>query len=194
MELAYEAVRGGRGGEGEGGIQLLICSPHPVPFITQMTSAQKTDPFGTTPTPFHSSHFPTELSPDENSKECRNLLKSLMCICRCGGQTGCEVPVDSTIFGDPCPGTFKYVEVHYACRKGERHSEKRIPPRRHSISLYSLSNLGGRGPQRPNSFVLPNAMEVICFWEGVLKSGTCFFLHRHREWASRRRRQSCSLT
>ena len=38
---------------------------------------------------------------------------------RCGGQTGCDVPVDSTIFGDPCPGTFKYVEVHYACRNGK---------------------------------------------------------------------------
>lgn len=38
---------------------------------------------------------------------------------RCGNQQSCDVPVDSTIFGDPCPGTFKYVEVHYACRIGK---------------------------------------------------------------------------
>ncbi|TRY70742.1 hypothetical protein TCAL_12812 [Tigriopus californicus] len=36
---------------------------------------------------------------------------------RCSNEAFCDVPVDSTIFGDPCPGTFKYVEVHYACRK-----------------------------------------------------------------------------
>ena len=160
-ELADEAVREERGG---GGWQpALICSPHPVPFIT---SAQKTEPFGTILTPFLSSHFLTELSPDENSKECRNLLKSLMCICRCGGQTGCEVPVDSTIFGDPCPGTFKYVEVHYACRKGERHSEKRIPSRRHSISLYSLSNLGGRARPPKGQTLLFSPMQWKLFASG----------------------------
>ena len=30
------------------------------------------------------------------------------------------IPVDSTIFGDPCPGTNKYVEVHYTC-KAQKH-------------------------------------------------------------------------
>lgn len=34
---------------------------------------------------------------------------------RCQGAAACHVPVDSTIFGDPCPGTYKYVEVHYSC-------------------------------------------------------------------------------
>ena len=38
---------------------------------------------------------------------------------RCGNKNVCDVPVDSSIFGDPCPGTFKYIEVHYACRRGE---------------------------------------------------------------------------
>jgi len=36
---------------------------------------------------------------------------------RCSNQHDCIVPVQSSIFGDPCPGTFKYIEVHYACRK-----------------------------------------------------------------------------
>jgi hypothetical protein len=38
---------------------------------------------------------------------------------RCQGAPTCQVPVDSTIFGDPCPGTLKYVEVHYSCDLGE---------------------------------------------------------------------------
>ena len=37
--------------------------------------------------------------------------------CRCGNKHSCDVPVDSSIFGDPCPCTFKYIEVHYACRR-----------------------------------------------------------------------------
>jgi hypothetical protein len=39
---------------------------------------------------------------------------------RCQGADSCQVPVDSTIFGDPCPGTLKYVEVHYSCELGEK--------------------------------------------------------------------------
>ena len=27
----------------------------------------------------------------------------------------CEIDVNSGVFGDPCPNTHKYVEVHYAC-------------------------------------------------------------------------------
>ena len=47
-----------------------------------------------------------------------NIFMSLFFF-RCNNKRSCNVPVDSTIFGDPCPGTFKYVEVHYACRKGK---------------------------------------------------------------------------
>ena len=35
---------------------------------------------------------------------------------RCNGERVCRMEVNSRIFGgDPCPGTKKYVEVHYAC-------------------------------------------------------------------------------
>ena len=34
---------------------------------------------------------------------------------RCDGQRTCTMPVNSRVFGDPCPNTHKYVEVHYAC-------------------------------------------------------------------------------
>lgn len=35
---------------------------------------------------------------------------------RCDKKSSCKIPVDSSIFGDPCPGTNKYVEVHYTCQ------------------------------------------------------------------------------
>ncbi|XP_053647210.2 latrophilin Cirl isoform X3 [Cherax quadricarinatus] len=34
---------------------------------------------------------------------------------RCSGLDSCMVEVTSQIFGDPCPGTHKYIEVHYSC-------------------------------------------------------------------------------
>lgn len=34
---------------------------------------------------------------------------------RCDRLTSCSVPVSSDLFGDPCPGTHKYVEIHYTC-------------------------------------------------------------------------------
>ena len=35
--------------------------------------------------------------------------------CRCDGKRSCDIDVNSGVFGDPCPNTHKYVEVHYAC-------------------------------------------------------------------------------
>jgi hypothetical protein len=37
---------------------------------------------------------------------------------RCGSMSNCSVPVSSAVFEDPCPGTHKYVEVHYKCMLG----------------------------------------------------------------------------
>ncbi|XP_040579286.1 latrophilin Cirl [Lepeophtheirus salmonis] len=34
---------------------------------------------------------------------------------KCDGRMNCTMPVNSNVFGDPCPQTQKYVEVHYAC-------------------------------------------------------------------------------
>ena len=33
----------------------------------------------------------------------------------CRGQTSCSIDVTSAVFGEPCPGTYKYLEVHYTC-------------------------------------------------------------------------------
>jgi len=34
---------------------------------------------------------------------------------RCGAKQRCRIPVNSDLFGNPCPDTHKYVEVHYTC-------------------------------------------------------------------------------
>nr|XP_027196506.1 latrophilin Cirl-like [Dermatophagoides pteronyssinus] len=38
---------------------------------------------------------------------------------RCANQKHCSIRASSLIFGDPCPGTAKYLEVHYRCVSGK---------------------------------------------------------------------------
>jgi len=46
----------------------------------------------------------------------------------CGGKTSCSVSVSSNQFGDPCPGTNKYLEIVYSCQdREETHSTTDIP-------------------------------------------------------------------
>ena len=34
---------------------------------------------------------------------------------RCDGKQTCSVPASNDVFGDPCYGTFKYLEIQYSC-------------------------------------------------------------------------------
>lgn len=34
---------------------------------------------------------------------------------RCSDEQNCTVPVTNEIFGNPCPGTPKYIEAQYVC-------------------------------------------------------------------------------
>ncbi len=34
---------------------------------------------------------------------------------RCNGKSVCIVPIVNEIFGDPCPTTYKYMELYFAC-------------------------------------------------------------------------------
>merc|ERR1712025_505138 len=46
----------------------------------------------------------------------------------CGGKTSCLAPVSSRKFGDPCPGTNKYLEIVYTCKHSyTSHSTPEIP-------------------------------------------------------------------
>ena len=37
---------------------------------------------------------------------------------RCNQQTNCSILASTNVFGDPCPGTLKYLEAHYQCVPG----------------------------------------------------------------------------
>ncbi|KAM9522913.1 L-rhamnose-binding lectin CSL3-like isoform 2-T3 [Salvelinus alpinus] len=34
---------------------------------------------------------------------------------RCGGKSECVVPASNFVFGDPCVGTYKYLDIKYSC-------------------------------------------------------------------------------
>lgn len=39
-------------------------------------------------------------------------------ILRCDGRESCSIHSTNVVFGDPCPDTYKYTEIHYQCVKG----------------------------------------------------------------------------
>ncbi|TRY58345.1 hypothetical protein DNTS_030968 [Danionella cerebrum] len=43
------------------------------------------------------------------------LLFALLCPLRCNNRTQCAVVAGPDVFPDPCPGTYKYLEVQYEC-------------------------------------------------------------------------------
>ena len=49
----------------------------------------------------------------------------------CQGKSSCSIDVTSSVFGDPCPDTYKYLEIHYTCiNKVEkpRSQNNNLPP------------------------------------------------------------------
>jgi len=49
----------------------------------------------------------------------QNLILSVF---RCNYQRSCSVVASTKTFGDPCPGTVKYLEVQYQCIPGKSFS------------------------------------------------------------------------
>ncbi|XP_076133366.1 L-rhamnose-binding lectin CSL1 [Alosa pseudoharengus] len=39
---------------------------------------------------------------------------------RCNGMSSCAVPVKNSVFYDPCPGTYKYLDLSYTCHSVKR--------------------------------------------------------------------------
>ncbi len=87
---------------------------------------------------------------------------AFLLLCRCDGESFCDIEVNSGVFGDPCPNTHKYVEVHYACsshlgRLSGGPTTKKLPPWFLQGSAGSLwtsdanleSSLGAISPNEP---------------------------------------------
>ena len=48
--------------------------------------------------------------------KCRSVSSYQKVAARCNNRQSCVVPAANGIFGDPCYGTVKYLEVRYRCK------------------------------------------------------------------------------
>ncbi|XP_077500550.1 latrophilin Cirl-like isoform X2 [Amblyomma americanum] len=55
-------------------------------------------------------HGTLDWSVDCKSNRSYNVIRE-----SCGMRRKCSLPASTELFGDPCPGTFKYLEAHYQC-------------------------------------------------------------------------------
>ncbi|KAJ8008298.1 hypothetical protein DPEC_G00103390 [Dallia pectoralis] len=67
---------------------------------------------------------------------------------RCNNRTQCAVVAGPDVFPDPCPGTYKYLEVQYECVP---YKDKQIPP----------SGLGQRVRERPLISLYYRCVDVL---------------------------------
>ena len=57
--------------------------------------------------------------PNDQNTNCKGSGKTLKKVRkRCNGKRNCKIPAKNSEFGDPCGGTYKYLEVKFTCRKG----------------------------------------------------------------------------
>ena len=77
---------------------------------------------------------------------------------RCSSHSGslCSLEVSSTVFGDPCPNTPKYLEVVYTCQKREKVTEPAmLPP--WLMSLEAMEQIiRGKPTSRPTTSPSPS--------------------------------------
>ena len=52
-----------------------------------------------------------------NVDNCFSLNSHLILNNTCNGKTECTIRASNGIFGDPCPGIHKYLEVYYECHE-----------------------------------------------------------------------------
>ncbi|KAM4569887.1 L-rhamnose-binding lectin CSL3-like [Odontesthes bonariensis] len=51
-------------------------------------------------------------------------IQAYISIHSCNGKSSCSINVRNSVFGDPCPGTYKYLELAYTCQLPESRSGK----------------------------------------------------------------------
>ena len=51
----------------------------------------------------------------KNDVTCAKDVSGETVVKRCEGRGECVIPANNSEFGDPCPGTYKYLEIIYKC-------------------------------------------------------------------------------
>ncbi|XP_043975370.1 L-rhamnose-binding lectin SML-like [Gambusia affinis] len=60
--------------------------------------------------------------PDDQTKNTDCAKRADLVFQRCKGKLACPVLASSSVFGDPCVGTYKYLEVKYRCQNPFPHN------------------------------------------------------------------------
>ncbi|XP_054752585.2 L-rhamnose-binding lectin CSL3-like [Lytechinus pictus] len=100
LEIEYECARLGR--MCEGGTLSLSCSSGQAILVLDAFYGRMAGP---------------EICPDPrvSNQNCRAASSVSIVETACNGQTSCSVGARNSVFGDPCVGTYKYLEVLYQC-------------------------------------------------------------------------------
>lgn len=92
-----------------------------------------------------------------DSPEINNILNILDIILNsCQGKQACRLLASNSIFGDACPGTQKYLEVHYQCLPNGSTSKAQFSNTQQAGKflelnvLLSFKRLDRTGPNRTN--------------------------------------------
>ncbi|XP_055886303.1 adhesion G protein-coupled receptor L3-like isoform X5 [Biomphalaria glabrata] len=85
---------------------------------------------------------------------------------RCDGRRSCTVLVNSEVFTDPCPGTYKYAEVKYTCEKEVYQAPSPAPTNVRMGALLPSWNDPHTTPKPPyiNSMVALNSTSIQINW------------------------------
>ena len=57
--------------------------------------------------------------PKQHNTRCASKKSMSVVKKKCNGKQRCRIPAKNNVFGDPCRGTFKYLEVEYECTGGK---------------------------------------------------------------------------
>ncbi|XP_040061759.2 adhesion G protein-coupled receptor L1 [Ixodes scapularis] len=113
--IAAGGAGGGAGGAGGGSVYktAYACEGSQLSFACpegQLISLIRAN-YGRFSISICNEHGTLDWSVDCKSNRSYNVIRE-----RCHLNTSCRVLVDSLTFGDPCPGTFKYLEVQFRCQ------------------------------------------------------------------------------
>ena len=92
----------------EGGKKTITCSEPRTSIEITYANYGRTSTDICTDTPHPTSR--TDCGPNANHL---GIVKN-----KCDGKTSCELEAKNSVFGDTCPGTYKYLEVDFKCKSG----------------------------------------------------------------------------
>ena len=103
----------------------------------------------------------------------------------CGGRTSCSLTVGSEVFGDPCPGTPKYLQLLYTCRKvGDTSTPSPLLPP-WMVALESMRDTVVLGPRTTTSYTTSTTTNTTSSTTTTTVETTSIPLHHSKEMVRR---------